>query len=440
MNLKDYLKKNIPEFQQGNPSLDSYLDAAGEFLEGIKEAIEHFDKSHDYESEIFNVQMSLKGKGIDLPKGLPFDAKKLYLRDFTEFNLKNGTEDSLIHSLRMIGFNAEVRRAWLPAPRTLRKGYMYDVTTGDTRRYDLNKFIYTEMLFGTEEVTEDGVFFKGHTYTDIFRENTLENIPIIGERYSGTVEQPFTVSKTPYIIVRFDEGNFNVSVDSYLDPETGEVYNYSTDEGFQLVNEVIDYFLKNGRRPSTVRVIIIVSLQPFEDIITIEDDYQESHLHDVDPDLNHEEIPLTLEDFFTLQSTYQVNDTAIGTNFIIGFESPYGDPLTQIQTPNIGVENYQSIIFDNWSDSVFNIPVNLDKSYPNIIVRFNTTVVVENTSSVSISVYVVTTDGVETLLDTVAAGLNYSFTTTQVDQHFIRVEPNMYVSEKVNIRIEFSEN
>lgn len=351
MDLKDYLKSNIPEFQQWNPEMDSYLDAAGEFLNGIKEAIEQFDFSHDYQNgETFNIDNTLKGQGLDIPRALPLDIKRLIVRDLQEILLKNGTEDALVHSLRLIGFNAEIRKGWLPSPRSLRKGYIKDPVTGDMRRYDVNKYVYTELLYGIEKVTDDGVYFDGYRYNDVFQEDVIENLPILGETYETFPEGDVAVSKSPYIIVRFDEGDFNVSVEDYVDPETGEVYVYSSDEEFRLVNEVIQYFISGQQRPSTIRVIIIVSLQPFEDEFTVEEDYVDTHTYNPDGGDEYD------ENIGSFQSVSQVNGsvytvTDVGSAGVpIGINAFYSSPLTFTSSPSVGSLNGDYIeIKDNSS-------------------------------------------------------------------------------------------
>lgn len=342
MDLKNYLKQNIPEFQQGEPHLDSYLDAAGDFLNGTKEAIEHFDYSHDYKrGEFFNVENATRGRGIRLPVGLPDDTRKRLLRDLAEIILKNGTEDGLVHALRLVGFGAEILEGWIPDPESIRAGYYnadyvsgYEQTVtlpigsqtpsigrylpdiGSLRyrendphvveteligtrspeigeqipyigsqyyqrkqekeRHDITSYSYTRLLYGSEKVYEDGVFFNGWKYSDRFKQRPITKLPIVGEIYETTPNKMLKVSKTPYNIVRFEEDNFNISVSSYVDPETGIEYSYSVDEGYRLVVQLIDYFVKNVFRPTTMRTIVIVTLQDVVEEVVVDDTLDES--------------------------------------------------------------------------------------------------------------------------------------------------------------------
>lgn len=346
--MKEYLKKRLPEFQQQKEDLDGFLDAAGDFLQDAKEAIEHFDFSHDYKKGTqYNVEKYLNDRGLQLPRALPLDVKRTILRDVAEILLKNGTRDGLQHALRLIGFNATVEEGWLPSPRSLRKGFVKNPFTGDLTRYDITKYVYTEMLYGREKVTEDGVFFEGYQYFDTFKKNVIEKLPILGETYKNFPENDIAVSKTPYVIVKFEEGDFNVIVDTYTNPDTGQEYSYSTDEEFALVNEVIDYFIVGGNRPTTLRVIIIVSLQEIEDEIDVNDhEYLEQHTYN--PDGNDD-----LEDVVNLQSLpdkeigVDVQTTAIGrAPMNIGRPGLFATTLSFTQPPPIGFESGELLEVD----------------------------------------------------------------------------------------------
>lgn len=386
MDLKDYLKKSIPEFQQGNPSLDSYLDAAGDFLNGIKEAIEHFDYSHDYEKgEEFNIEYSLLGQGLNVPRALPLDVKRTIVRDLQEILIKNGTEDSLIQSLRLIGFNAEIRRGWLPSPRNIRKGFIKDPVTGEMKRYDVNKYVYAEMLYGTEKVTENGVFFDGYRYQDTFQENVIENLPILGETYKTFPPNDVAVSKTPYIIVRFEEGDFNVTVEDYVDPETGETYTFSSDEEFRLVNEVIDYFISGQQRPSTVRVIIVVSLQPFEDFLEFDEEYSDTHTYNPDGGDEYGDEYETMDDMFVDVRTYAETKVGFAGN-PIGINGFYSSPLSSYVPVNIDEESGDRTEVNATDSSSSNETIDLvDDIYIGMRLNSSLTITSESTEPLVVS-------------------------------------------------------
>lgn len=397
--LRNYLKKSIPEFQQDTLYLDGFLDASGDFLTDIKEAIEHFDFSHDYKrGEFYNVENSLRDRGIRLPVGLPLATRRRMLRDLAEIIVKNGTEDGLVHTMRLIGFDADILDAWTPNNEALRRGfYELDYNSGYTQtltpligaqtpsigrynptigslyfrsddpcvnetpkigrklpnvgnqvpyigsmfykecpekeRYDLNSLVYTRFLYGTEEVYEDGVYFNGWEYKDRFKLNLIEKLPILGETYDQIPDKSLFVSKTPYNIVRFTEDNFNISVASYVDPDTGIEYAYSIDEGYRLVVQLVDYFVRKVFRPTTVRTIIIVALQEFVEEVGIEETFEEEWI--VDPDIHQENLPV--EDILDMQGCVDVAPV-IGTPLLIGEKSPFVSQFSIIEPPRIGVD------------------------------------------------------------------------------------------------------
>lgn len=369
MDIKNYLKTSIPEFQQDQLYLESYLDAAGNFFEDIKEAIEHFDFSHDYKrGEFYNIENSLRDRGIRLPVGLPEDTRRRMLRDLAEILIKNGTEDGLVHAFRLIGFNAEILEGWAIRPDSLRRGFYdsaidgnYDqietplIGSGEAlvgnqvpligndfysnngsstlERYDLNTLVYTRLLYGNESVTDDGVFFEGYKYQDRYKRNLITDLPIVGEYYKEIPSKSAYVSKTPYHVVRFGEDGFNISVASYVDPDTGIEYAYSIDEGYRLVTSLIEYFTRKVFRPTTVRSIIIVALQEIIEEITITDEYEEVFNED---DVSSTEDQL-IEDILDMQGCLDVAPV-IGTPLLIGKESPFASQFSIIEPPRIGVD------------------------------------------------------------------------------------------------------
>lgn len=425
MDLKKYLKSTIPEFQQGHPQLDSYLDSAGEFLNDISEAIEHFDFSHDYEKgEVFNIQNALSGKGVTPPKALKEETKRRILRDIHEFFLKNGTEDALRHSLRLIGVNAEIKRGWLPSATSLRTGSITSPFTGGSDRYDLDKYVYTELLYGDEKVTPDGVFFNGVRYSDILNEDISQDLPILGERYKTPVDPTLAVSKTPYILVRFSESDFNISVEDYVSPD-GEVYSYSVGEGFELANEVIDYFIKSDEiRPTTIRVIIAIALSPFFDTIGsfVDSDYSEVHTRTGD-DL-YDDIG-DLEDYPEIVGEVSV-DSSIGRAMNIGaIETPHVSQYSMVSSPAIGdVSAIEQERYD-WSYMSFNYNMYFDREYPHIPIRPYVDISLISPSDAPIYVYGgsydVSGNISETLIDTIAEDTFYEYT-SGTNYHFIRFD------------------
>lgn len=336
MSISDILKKNIPEFQQGSSSLDGYLEAAGEFLDGTKEAIVGLDNVYDYKKATdFFLENSLADRGFRIPSRVKNSEKRRVLRDMSEIHRKNGTLDGILHAIRLAGLTPELRVGWIPSPDYIKRGLIRDPETLEVRRYDVNRYVYTEMLYGDVVVTDNGVFFEGYRYIDSLKENKIGPLPILGERYTVVPENPVSVQKSPYVIVRFDEGEKTLVTDPIIDPVTGEVYEYSTSEEFELINEVLRYFLVENNRPTTLRVIIIVSMLPFvENLQVVEEFSIEDTYHDDGGDI-HEES-LVVDSSFVGAGTVTVGDLNVGDLHIVGGPSPYATRFSYI---NLGVGN-----------------------------------------------------------------------------------------------------
>ena len=477
--ISDRLKKNLPQFQQNNKNLDEFLEAAGDFLEKIKEGIEAFDYQKDYEqARLRNVEFFTHEMGIDLPRALPESIKRKILRDIAELNLKQGTNDDLEHTLRLIGFSAEVRNAWLPAPREFRKGYLQDIVTGEKSRYDVDGYVYTNFLYGKEVVKDNGTFFEGYRFSDGLQEDKFENVPILGEKYKELPDNFIPVSKTPYIIVRIDEGDFNVNTGSYVDPDTGEVYEYTFQEEFDLVSEIIRYFTSGGRRPSNLRIVIVVTLQSAFDVIggfddtsleqtltyndygddvhddsfslvetsleqtfTFNDDGGDIHddsfspvdasleqtftFNDGDGDIHDDSFSLVEE--VTRSSTVMVNNTLIGNKFMsIGEEIPYSAPLIVISSPEIGEGGGEVTPLLNWSLITNNQNFYLNESYPFVPIRALTDLSFAAPIDTDIEVYVTNKHEDpqnETLLNTVNAGDSFNYSFSDSSWGFVKLRP-----------------
>lgn len=341
MSIGNLLKKNIPEFQQGSPQLDSYLDAAGEFLDGTKEAIENIDNIHDYKNSTpYFFENTLKDRGYAIPSRIREDTKRRVLRDLAEIHKKNGTLEGIIHAVRMAGLTPEIRVGWIPSPRAIRQGRIIDPVTREERPYDINRYVYTDLLYGDVISTEDGVFFEGYRYEDNFNEDKIGPLAIFGERYAKTPDNPVPVAKSPYIIVKFQEGNKTIVVDPVVDPETGEIFEYSISEEFQLINDSLKYFLVENNRPTTMRIIIIVSLQPVEEELVISDSYTDAHEYNPDggDDLTSERV---IVDTVSGNGVVDGSAIVIGSTNIIGTPSPYASRHSAI---NINIaDDYTAI-------------------------------------------------------------------------------------------------
>lgn len=355
MELKELTKFNVPEFLRTSDNLVAYLESVGIFLDGTKEAIEQFKYTNDYENgTVYNIELTLRELGYEVPPELAENIKRLVLRDAIETFIKKGTEDTLVWVLKVIGLEPEIKYAWLLTPDEVCNGYIRDPITQERQRYDVDKFAYTDFLYGKEKVTADGVFFEGYKYEDFKQENPIKDIPIVGQRYKKAPRTSLSVAKTPYAIVRIVGGDYNTVTDPYVG-EDGNIYEYSQQEKFQIVNELIDYFLYKVARPTNVKVIIIVTLQELDDDFTVTDELeQETEIVNPYPEEQDDaEITDVFEGNGSLLRIFRV-----GEPIVVGFQSPYASNLSIMPTLRVGeIEEVNEVYVENWDTATFDFNI-----------------------------------------------------------------------------------
>lgn len=275
--ISEHLRASVPEFQQNRRELDGFLDAAGTFLERIKQDIVGVSKSKDYQAaKDGDIVRRNSEVGMTMPRGLSMGIHRRVKRDVPQINLKLGTADDIRVSMGLSGADADILQAWLPNPLDMKQGYMKDVETGIRTAYDPDHYVYSHFLYGEEVVTPNGVFFEGYRYQDTFNEEKIGPIPIEGETYDVVPDNTNFVGKTPYAVVRFKDSDFNLADMVFTDPETGEVYARTAQEESALVDELIKYFTRIGRRPTTLKIIIVVSVQILEDDVKVVDEFEQT--------------------------------------------------------------------------------------------------------------------------------------------------------------------
>ena len=180
-----------PEAQRGDNNLIKFLEAAGEFLDRTKKAIEATDHIKDYELVgIAHLSERLDERGVELPNALPVDFRRQYLRDVADHNAKHGTDSALRYSLDTIGLKGDIRKAWLLSPDLIADGKYKDAMTGNVIDFPIDKKLgssfRTSMVYGDPVIGVDGTFLKGHTYDDDLFQNPV-NYHIVGESYLNTI-------------------------------------------------------------------------------------------------------------------------------------------------------------------------------------------------------------------------------------------------------------
>lgn len=405
MKTEEILKRNLPEYQQGNADLDAYLEAAGEFLDGAKQAIEWFDYSrHPEKSTQYQLEKASYDRGMKLSPRVNESIRRRVLRDAAEIFRKNGTTDALVHALRTIGVTPNIENAWLYDPREIRRGYRRDPNTGFTERYDISRIVYTDLLYGVEVIKPEGIFFEGYEYVDYLKENKLGPFPIVGERYEETPEFIHPVEKTPYVIIRFDGSDWlSPNKAPTVDDEDEDVANFTPSERFELVMDVLRFFMFKTMRPTPMRVILIVDTIYIEDEMQIEDEYEDRFYAAQDSD---EE--LEIEDEFIKSSYVEFDCIKIGPNNLIGTETPLLSHVSPIPPLFIGCEYNTSYHEELTSWPAFQTSTMIRENIVPYFIptRGYTTAIIfaPSDSEAQVWVYVNKGDTVGTLIDTVPAG------------------------------------
>lgn len=262
------LKTNIPEYLQNKENLVAYLEAVGTFADGYKEAIEQFDFSRDYEyGTVVNLQQSLKSIGFDIPAELSSSIQRIILRDAIEMFLMKGTESAFLWVLNIIGLKPTFYTAWLPSPRDLRLGYLKDINDPSVRnRYHIDKFSFTELLYGDVVEVDGEFFFSGNKFNLLDQPPVI--LPILGRKYENIPDIDMAVGSTPYTIIKVENSDLNAVTEPY--EVDGVQYFYSEDEVFLILNELISYFVTNTVRPSNVKNMVILYSDLFNGAV---DDY-----------------------------------------------------------------------------------------------------------------------------------------------------------------------
>ena len=257
--IGEILKLNIPEFIQGLKNLDEYLEVSGEIFDDLSDGIDKLKTiKHHGDCDDGYVDINLKELGFRIPVNINMSVKRQVLRDVTEMHIRRGTEDSVTILMRLIGIESKINKGWLMNPTRLRRGWWDIYNTDLTSRYTATDRMYLDLYYGETIEKEEGVYFRGYEYWDTLEEAPTKLLPIAGEEYDvvGSLGHDF-VEATPYMVIRLEDSDlFLVDDKESIDPDTGEVYPYTLNEQFVLLEEIIEFFLIGAYRPTTMRIIV----------------------------------------------------------------------------------------------------------------------------------------------------------------------------------------
>lgn len=310
------LKVNIPEFMQGLEHLDEFLDVSGEVFDDIRSGIDdlRYIKRHD-KCQDGMVDINLHELGFVLPVNIELSVKRQVLRDLANIHLRGATEDGIKHLLRVIGIEPTMNKGWLPNPKMVRNGWYRDYFTRDEYRYYPDERVRMDFLYGDTVDTDNGTFFEGYSYWDIDQEEKTKLLPISGEVYTTAGSNGVdNVEATPYLIVRFkDDSIFRVDDVESVDPDTGQVFLYSVNERFILLEEIIRFFLLGDNRSTTMRIIVEGNVLSLNDDMSVAEQFK-FQLKDTSPLKNKDTVAVNEE--YENDSTVDVEVSEVGDNRI----------------------------------------------------------------------------------------------------------------------------
>lgn len=235
--LEEELKKRIPRYQQGHEDLDQFLEAAGQYLDEIRDSINQFKYSDDYQKSTIRQLYSLADDlGINLDSGLQDDLMRLVVRDIIEVYRAKGTARTIEWIFKVIGLGVSLRYAWILNPETF-------VPPGEATN--------ATFVYGHHRVYENGTYFDGE---DIFG-NVYKKVPIVGEQYPKNKRlSDYEVMKTPYIFLDIDADDYQ------------EFISEAGTNNESVLNQIIANFF-DEIRPANVVLSVVLTTPDYHDVI-----------------------------------------------------------------------------------------------------------------------------------------------------------------------------
>lgn len=234
--LQSELKTYLPTNQRGNADLDNLLDSVGGMLDDIRDTIAAFADYLDHENmptkNLFDFSEQF---GIEFPRNMNEDVRRLLVKDIINLHRANGSERSLRFVFKIVGLDIVIDYVWLLNP---------DET-------DPENFTY---VYGAPQDDSNGTYFYG---TDVTQTVEYNKLRIVGEDYPDDyTNSTDEVASLPYIRITVTAEDYDTFTDDYVDPDTGTTYSYTETEQFKITQEIRDYFLGRAR-PANVAVIEI---------------------------------------------------------------------------------------------------------------------------------------------------------------------------------------
>lgn len=252
------LKKFLPEAQQGNLSLDQFMDSIGELLDGFKTAIDGFQDYNDFQ-EITedNLELLAAQFNVAFPRNMSLSRKRGYLREIITLYRSKGTIPAMKRVFRLIGWDVTIEEQWIVDPAWYVDSNPYTLQNNAGQSVDLSlydKITHVSTLTNNNETFLTVKDNSGNQYTDLH---------IYGDDYKITPAVSFM--KVPYLKIKVTSEDFDIFTQDYT--VDGNLYSYTSSEEFDILENIRSYFLQR-ERPANVAIIEISTPFGLEDTIT----------------------------------------------------------------------------------------------------------------------------------------------------------------------------
>jgi len=253
------LKKYLPAAQRNSTSLNEFLDAVGELLDGFKTAIDAVQEYSDFQLiEEKNLDDLAKQFDIDFPRNMSVERKREYLREIVTLYRSKGTTNSVKRIFRLIGWDVDIDEYWIVNPAWYAQPTDTYVLTNETGQ-SVNLGLYDTIIGNVKTYKNDKI------YIDLVDPsgNVYPKKQIYGEPY--LVDEDTDFVKVPYIRINVKSEDFDLFTADYT--QDGNIYSYDSGEEFEILTSIKDYML-DRIRPATVAIIEISTPFLISDTIT----------------------------------------------------------------------------------------------------------------------------------------------------------------------------
>ena len=234
--LENTFINNLPEHYRDHQNVDEMFHALGTYLDELRTEINQFQFYHDWARNTDENLIYLSEQyGVNLPRNLSRNKRKLIVRDVINFYKFFGTEAAIRLLFRLIGWDVE---------------FEYIFVNSETESIE---YIYPSDYFFGKDYVDDSGYIRADV-TDPTGER-ISNARVYGESYPQSLidEQPLELIRCPYFKVTITAEDYGVFTEDYTDGD-GNTYSYTETERFEIIQNIINYFRDVGR-PANVAII-----------------------------------------------------------------------------------------------------------------------------------------------------------------------------------------